>query len=134
MSAETFAVRLKDLMEIANYNQITLERAIQTNRKTIRYWLSGRYFPNYKTLLKLAELFNCSIDYLLGEGEPSDANISIKKFDGSNVKKRLVNLILQYINHNNITINAFANLIDIDHKSVERWLTKGGMPETLIYK
>ena len=37
-------------------------------RKEYGNYESGKREPDYETLLKLGEYFNCSIDYLLGSG------------------------------------------------------------------
>ena len=50
-----FAKTQKDMAEILNIS-----------KPTYNHYESGRYEPSLETMIKLADYFNCSVDYLLG--------------------------------------------------------------------
>ena len=58
--------RLKELRIKRGYTQKELGGKIGVNDNTITNYEKGIRQPDYATLIKFAELFNCSTDYLLG--------------------------------------------------------------------
>ena len=63
---DMFFLRLKDLRTERGYTQKQLAEAIQTTADSIYSWEKGRSQPSIETLCKLADFFECSIDYLTG--------------------------------------------------------------------
>lgn len=63
-----FSSRLKDLMEEYAVTPDELGKAIGKNRDYIYNWRSSgaKCLPSTGSLIKLADYFKCSIDYLLG--------------------------------------------------------------------
>lgn len=61
-----FARRLKELREEKGLYQKTLSEKLSISRSTITSYESGKRNPDIFTLIKIADLFNVSIDYLLG--------------------------------------------------------------------
>lgn len=49
-----------------NINQEKLSKYLKVSRNTISQYETGVREPNFETLIKLADYFNVSIDYLLG--------------------------------------------------------------------
>lgn len=84
-----FPNRLKDLIKFNNFNKKDICKYLELNNETKIYaWLNGKNIPRFQTIIKLADLFCCSIDYLLGstdnftEIKPKnvpDFNIQFKK-------------------------------------------------------
>jgi len=64
----SFGKRLKQLREERNPKiyQKELADAIGVSRQAITMWETGQRIPESETLQKLADFFNCSVDYLLG--------------------------------------------------------------------
>ena len=66
-------------------NLFTLDRTVDISKKTgvstgnICDWKSGRSKPNAETLIKIAECYNCSIDYLLGRTNIPKINKELSK-------------------------------------------------------
>lgn len=58
-------MRLRELMKEKGWTQQTLADYIGVARSTVGMWVTGRNEPDNYTLSKLANLFNCSVDYLL---------------------------------------------------------------------
>ena len=57
--------KIKLLREELNISQEKLAQKINVSASTIAMYETNKRQPNYETLLKLSEIFNCSIDYLL---------------------------------------------------------------------
>lgn len=63
---EIFAVRLKELREIAGITQAELAELLKVSRGTISYYEKAERTADICFLERAAELFDVSIDYLLG--------------------------------------------------------------------
>ncbi|WP_078392851.1 helix-turn-helix domain-containing protein [Shouchella patagoniensis] len=65
----SFRVRLKQLREEHNFTQQDLAEHLLISIRQYRRYEKGDYEPNIETLIKLANYFNVSLDYLLGRSE-----------------------------------------------------------------
>ena len=65
----TFGERLKQLREEHNLSQQALADKLQTVRSTINKYEKNTRKPEYETLIKIADLFDTTTDYLLGSIE-----------------------------------------------------------------
>ncbi|MEL7567533.1 MAG: S24 family peptidase [Dehalobacterium sp.] len=61
-----FSERLKNLRKEKKISQLTLSRDLKLGRSTITQYETGSRTPDYQTLLKIAQYFSVSVDYLLG--------------------------------------------------------------------
>lgn len=61
-----FNKRLKELRNQANMTQRELGEKLDLAHNAIANYEKGERHPDFDTILKLADIFNCSIDYLLG--------------------------------------------------------------------
>ena len=61
--------RITDLRQKAGLTQTELGNKIGVNQATVSMWETGASKPRADTLIKLSELFGCTIDELL-ENEP----------------------------------------------------------------
>ena len=61
-----FAKRLKSLREENNIKQVELAKSLKMTSATLSQYEKGIREPNNETLIKLAEYFDVSVDYLLG--------------------------------------------------------------------
>lgn len=59
-------LRLKEIRTSHNISQMKLSEIIGVSRSTVSMWESGSSQPDYETLIKIADYFDCSTDYLLG--------------------------------------------------------------------
>ena len=66
--------RLKELRKQKNISQIKLSIELNTNQNTISRYENGTREAYYKMLIKIADYFNVSIDYLLGRTNNPDIN------------------------------------------------------------
>lgn len=73
-----FGAKLKDLRKEKNLRQQDLAAIISTTQSTIVKYEQEQLEPNINALIKLADYFDCSIDYLLGR-ETETGIITINK-------------------------------------------------------
>lgn len=64
--SEQFGIILKDLLEKNNMKQCELSKKLNTTDTTISKYINGIQLPRFGMMNDIAELFNVSIDYLLG--------------------------------------------------------------------
>ena len=58
-------MRLKELRQEKGISQLKLAMDLSMNQNTISRYETGEREADYKTLIKIADYFNVSIDYLL---------------------------------------------------------------------
>ena len=59
-------MRLKELREEKNLTQWDVANGIQTSQRNIGRWENGEVIPSADVVVKLADYFDVSADYLLG--------------------------------------------------------------------
>lgn len=59
--------RIKQLREENNWTQLELSKKMNCAMSSIAMYEKGDRKPSMEVLLKLSEIFNCSIDYILGK-------------------------------------------------------------------
>ncbi len=64
--------RLKELMEEAEVNAPKLAKIIDIDHSAISKFLNGERLPSATTLVKLADFFHCTTDYILGVSDILD--------------------------------------------------------------
>ena len=63
----TFGEKISGLRRAQNYTQEQFANLLGVSRQAVSRWEGGTAYPETEKLIKIAELFNCSIDYLLKE-------------------------------------------------------------------
>jgi DNA-binding XRE family transcriptional regulator len=58
--------RLKELRELFGMNQIQLARKLGVSKQSISNWENDNIQPSIEMLIKIAQLFSVSTDFLLG--------------------------------------------------------------------
>ena len=99
---------LKKLREARNITQIKLSIDLGVSQELISRYELGTSFPQPNMLIKLAQYFNCSVDYLLGI---TDISIPVKylTFNYDNLKNADI-------------INKYNSLSDEDKKYFNRFI------------
>ena len=107
-SMDKFSYRLTVLLDENNMTQTQLAKKIGTSNVTICRYLTGERVPRLDVVTKIADVFNVSLDYLLGlsndeniqnSNENSDLNIDmiIKSLysldDNTHLSKNQIDLI-----------------------------------------
>ncbi len=73
-------IRLKELRKLRKMTQQRLAIELNMNQNTISRYESGEREADYQTLIRFADFFNVSIDYLL-ERTDDPTFIRVKKAD-----------------------------------------------------
>lgn len=68
--------RIRELREEKKITQVRLSIELEVSQETISAYEMGKYFPSVKSLLKLREIFNVPIDYLLGLSDHRHEEVS----------------------------------------------------------
>lgn len=66
---KAFPTVMRDLMKQRGTTQNELANYLQKTRQAISYYCDGSSSPDWETLVKIADYFNTSTDYLLGRTE-----------------------------------------------------------------
>ena len=61
--------RLKQLREEKNWTQTQLSEKLKCAMSSIAMYENGSRKPSLEVLVKLSEIFNCSVDYILGKSD-----------------------------------------------------------------
>lgn len=87
-----FQKRLNELLKINNMFQSDLGKYVGYTPQAIGKWCRGETEPDLKTLIKIANFFNVSVDYLIGnDNKFSKNNIKIENIEKEVLRKALVN-------------------------------------------
>ena len=102
---ETSLKVLKTLRKQRKMTQSELAQKMNVSQGTIAYWENGDREPSYSDLKTLADIFNVSIDFLLGRNNcvqnPSLSKVQEKLLNGFNdLNKNYQQIIL-------VTLDAF---------------------------
>jgi transcriptional regulator with XRE-family HTH domain len=66
----TLGIRIKQLRNEKGLRQEDLAKIILVNRATLASWEVDRALPDINVIQKIADVFNVSVDYLLGRKPP----------------------------------------------------------------
>jgi len=99
----TFHEILRNLKEQSGKTQIQIAEELGMTPQNLSYYFNGRE-PSYETLIKLAQYFNVSTDYLLG--------ISNNKNNEEVIKK---NSVINYLDENNRLSDVLIDISECMH-------------------
>lgn len=68
----TLGDKLSKLRKENNYTQEQLADILKVSRQAISKWESNVTYPETDKLIRMSELFDCSLDYLLKDAEETD--------------------------------------------------------------
>lgn len=124
---DTFIEILKELLEDNNLNIERFSVLINCNRNAIGLWLTGKYYPRVNSLIKIANTFECSIDYLFGLCDSPSIDLSEHPSD---FHTRFSELSAQ----SNLSDYRIAKLCGIGNSAIAKWRYLGQIPgtETLL--
>lgn len=110
--------RIKQLREENNWTQAKLSEKMNCAMSSIAMYENGCRKPSLEVIIKLAELFNCSIDYLLGKSE-------IKNYQNKKTDFEKIQINLYKKDYEDITdeqkrqIEEFAKFVLKDNKKIK---------------
>lgn len=74
--------RLANLRQVKGLTQQEFASLLEINRATYAQYETGRREPDYSVLEKIADFYNCTIDYLVGRtDDPHSVLLEIKRSD-----------------------------------------------------
>ena len=68
-------MRLKELRKKKGLSQLRLATELNTTQNTVSRYETGEREPGIDELIKIADYFNVSVDYLIGRTENPNVNI-----------------------------------------------------------
>ena len=68
----SFAERLKELRKQAHLTQVELAKRLGIGQSSYADWERGKKNPTQENLVKLAQILNVSVDYLVGSTEDKE--------------------------------------------------------------
>lgn len=98
---------LRKIREKKNITQTRLSVDIEVSQELISHYETGKSKPNIETLIKLAEYFNCSTDYLL---ERTNNPATVKELNKKDIE--INNIIDKYNSLSSENKKQFSNYLD----------------------
>lgn len=126
---DKFTKRLRQLFDDEKISKRKFSKISGVNTRSITEYLEGLFFPRYDTLIKLANYFEVSIDYLLGISD----NNSVACDKGcliDDVPEVFRRTLKEILNSKGMTEYRLSKLLDIGQGKITMWLKYGAMPET----
>jgi transcriptional regulator with XRE-family HTH domain len=80
-SNSTLGQRIKRMRQERNWSQAELAKQLQVHQKQISGYERGIHIPSTEVLIRMAQEFNCSLDYLAFENREDSARVSISDRD-----------------------------------------------------
>src|SRR5262245_31900634 len=77
----SFATKVVELRKEKGLSQIELAQKLGVGQQIVSGWETGKNMPQVERLIKLAELFKVSLDYLLMENVPREGTHKIDDFE-----------------------------------------------------
>lgn len=118
-----FVERLEDLMFENNFSADDVSKKISLDCSTIYKYLNGKKLPSVETAIKLANLFNCSIEYLLGRTEQNHA----QTFHEPPPFSQQLKFLLEYFKKSQYNLYTYGNF---PQSAIQNWM-KGKYTPTL---
>ena len=82
----SFGERLRELREFKNLNQPELAKTVSVAKQTVSNWENDNRFPDKDMLIKLADFFDVTIDYLIGRTDIKTALVVTHEVSGNEIK------------------------------------------------
>lgn len=83
----TLGDKISRLRKESNYTQEQLAGLLGVSRQAISKWESNITYPETEKLIRISELFGCSLDYLLKDAEETDDKAGGREAENSSVKR-----------------------------------------------
>ncbi len=117
-----FQERLQELLEENNLSRLQLAKSLNISSTTINGYFNNGYYPNIEIAIKMANYFNCSLDFLFGLSDIND-------FSNRNNKTFFENL-KSLIKSSGISIAQTMKNLKMSEYSYYRWCD-GLIPKTI---
>ena len=71
--------RIRELRKAHHMSQIHLSIELEVSQETVSAYENGRHYPSFQTLVKLSEIFQTSIDYIMGLSDANGTDLNGKE-------------------------------------------------------
>ena len=123
--SQSFQKRFNSIIEDSDYTRNELAKLIPLSQSTLSNALTYGIIPSTKTLVKISDFFNISINFLLGKTDVED-------FDKSSSPTSFQSRFESLCSEKEVTHYKVANDCLFDKSNISRWITKGFLPELEI--
>ncbi len=65
----SFSKNVREYRRISSLTQTDLANKLKTTQRKVSYWESGKIEPDLDTLIAIAEMFDVSVDELIGKND-----------------------------------------------------------------
>ena len=93
--------RIKQLRKQKGLTQKEMAEAVGVGVSTVAMWESGKRTPSFKLLNDLSDLFDKSIDYILGTSDddrsPKLNNAQVEQLGTWEIQSELIDILRQYL-------------------------------------
>lgn len=104
--AKIFAVKFRSIRNEKGFTQSEMAEFLDCSQQTINVWESGQHTPKITMLVKIADSFGVSVDWLLGRKEPIRIITEIPQED-----KTIVELYRKFNNEGRTEAEKMLNLL-----------------------
>lgn len=112
---KNFGERFADLIIEKAVTIDELSKDAGTLKSEVYHWRAGDYLPSFKNLVKLANYFCCSLDFLIGTTEINDVTTFNTNFD-------FAKSFAQILAKKTITIYRISKDLGMDGAMMYAWL------------
>ncbi len=121
----SFQKRFKSLLEESDYSRSEIAKIIPLSQSTLSNALTYGIIPSTKTLIKIADFFDISINFLLGKTD-------IEDFYKSSSPASFLSRFESLCSEKEVTHYKVAADCLFDKSNISRWISKGFLPELEI--
>ena len=121
----SFQKRFKSLLEESDYSRTEIAKLIPLSQSTLSNALTYGIIPSTKTLIKIANFFDISINFLLGKTD-------IEDFYKSSSTASFLSRFESLCSEKKVTHYKVASDCLFDKSNISRWISKGFLPELEI--
>lgn len=121
----SFQKRFNSLLEESEHSRSEIANLIPLSQSTLSNALTYGIIPSTKTLIKIADFFDISINFLLGKTDLED-------FYKSSSPASFISRFESLCSEKEVTHYKVATDCLFDKSNISRWVTKGFLPELEI--
>ena len=72
--------RIRELRAEKNITQLRLSLELEVSQETVSAYENGKHLPSLKSLIKMADIFHVSTDYLIGRSDVRGSSAIIRYY------------------------------------------------------
>lgn len=122
-----FIKRFNKLFTEEKISKRKLSKLSGVNMRSVTEYLEGLFFPRYDTLVKLANYFEVSTDYILGISDNDNYKDKFDQID--NIPKIFRNNLKELLQEKGMTEYKFSKALGVGQGKITTWLRYCAMPE-----